>query len=57
MTKHKNMKAHALYDIKDNKISRKNIICPRCKSFMANHKDRKFCGNCGYSEQKTIDKK
>ena len=52
MTKHKKIKAHTQYELKDNAITRKNLVCPRCKSFLANHNNRKFCGNCGYSEQK-----
>lgn len=44
----------ALYEIKDDKIERKNKICPRCGpgTFMADHGDRLSCGKCGYTEWK-----
>ena len=31
-------------------LKRKNKFCPKCKSFLANHKDRFICGHCGYME-------
>jgi small subunit ribosomal protein S27Ae len=38
-------------DYKSGKINRKSTFCPRCKGiFLAQHKDRKSCGNCGYTE-------
>ncbi|MFQ6137347.1 MAG: 30S ribosomal protein S27ae [Candidatus Hydrothermarchaeales archaeon] len=40
-----------LYEVKDDKIKRKNQPCPRCGEgvFMAEHKDRYACGSCGYT--------
>ncbi|MFO8050292.1 MAG: 30S ribosomal protein S27ae [Thermoplasmatota archaeon] len=51
------MKAHKLYEIEGDKIKRKRKFCPKCEgSFLAEHKDRFSCGNCGYTEFKD-DKK
>jgi len=53
------MKKYELYEVKDNKIIRKNPECVRCSHgvFMADHGDRYACGKCGYTEWKTKDKK
>jgi len=42
------------YEIKDGKIIKKRKECPKCGHgvFMAEHKDRRSCGNCGYTEFK-----
>ncbi|MBT3304507.1 30S ribosomal protein S27ae [Candidatus Woesearchaeota archaeon] len=34
-------------------LKRKNPFCPKCGPgiFLANHKDRKTCGSCGYMEK------
>ena len=47
-------KRYALYEAKGDKVERKNQFCPKCGPgiFMANHKDRKTCGKCGYMEKK-----
>lgn len=47
-------KRYALYEKKGDKVVRKNPFCPKCGPgyFMANHKDRKTCGKCGYMEKK-----
>lgn len=39
------------YSVKEGKIERK-ISCPRCGigTFMAEHRNRKTCGKCGFSE-------
>jgi len=43
--------AHEYYEIKDDELVRKRQFCPRCKgSFLAEHKNRKSCGKCGYTE-------
>jgi small subunit ribosomal protein S27Ae len=41
------------------KDSKKNVkayipgrLCPKCKSKLADHKDRHTCGRCGYTEWK-----
>jgi ubiquitin-small subunit ribosomal protein S27Ae len=41
------------YSVSGNKIERKNKFCPKCGKgvFLANHKDRKTCGKCGYMEK------
>jgi small subunit ribosomal protein S27Ae len=43
-----------LYSKEENGIIRKNKSCPKCGSgiFMAEHKDRRHCGKCGYTEWK-----
>jgi len=37
-----------------NTLTRKNTSCPKCGDgfLMAEHKDRKTCGKCGYMEKK-----
>ena len=41
------------YEVSGNSVKRKNPFCPKCGvgTFMANHKDRKTCGKCGYMEK------
>ena len=41
-----------LYGAKGDKLERKNKFCPKCGAgfFLATHKDRLTCGNCGYTE-------
>jgi ribosomal protein S27AE len=54
MGKHNKIKAHKLYEIKDNKLIRKNKLCIRCKSALALRKDESLiCGKCNYSEKKS----
>ena len=45
-------KKYAHYTISGNTIKRK-ATCPKCGPgvFLANHKDRVVCGNCGYMEK------
>ncbi|MCK9322692.1 MAG: 30S ribosomal protein S27ae [Candidatus Methanomethylophilaceae archaeon] len=40
------------YKVDGNKIVRTKPVCPKCGPgvFMATHKDRVSCGNCGYTE-------
>jgi len=42
----------ALFELKDDSVSRKNKSCPKCGGgiFMAAHKDRFSCGKCGFTE-------
>ena len=42
------------YDVSSGVIKRKGKFCPKCGPgvFMATHKDRYSCGNCGYMEKK-----
>ncbi|MGE0793412.1 MAG: 30S ribosomal protein S27ae [Candidatus Woesearchaeota archaeon] len=46
---------HKIYEVKGDKLERKNRFCPKCGPgvFLAMHKDRKTCGKCGYSEKIT----
>ena len=48
------MAKYQRYEVKDNKLVRKNKPCPRCGSgvLLAEHKDRFSCGACGYTEWK-----
>ncbi|MFW9915350.1 MAG: 30S ribosomal protein S27ae [Candidatus Hodarchaeales archaeon] len=40
-------------DYKKGKIKRLRKECPRCRgAFLAEHKNRRSCGSCGYSEFK-----
>jgi small subunit ribosomal protein S27Ae len=50
--KHESCKIYSFYSIKDGKILRTKKACPRCGSgtWMANHKNRIYCGHCGYTE-------
>ena len=50
--KHKSVSLHKLYKVEGNGIKRLRRHCPRCGEgvFLAEHKDRVFCGNCHYSE-------
>jgi small subunit ribosomal protein S27Ae len=43
-----------LYQVKDGKIHRTRQHCPKCGPgiFMAQHKGRQSCGNCGHTEFK-----
>ena len=48
-------KANSVYEVdkKGESLKRKNQPCPRCQgSFLAEHKNRRSCGKCGYSEYK-----
>ena len=43
----------ARYQQSGETLTRKNRSCPKCGPgvFMASHKDRHHCGNCGYMEK------
>ena len=45
-------KAHELYVISGDKITRKNRSCPKCGQghFLAAHANRLVCGKCRYVE-------
>lgn len=47
------------YEVKGAELKRKNKFCPKCGAgvFMASHKDRETCGQCGYTEMKAKQKK
>ena len=40
------------YQVDGDKVTRTKPVCPKCGPgvFMATHKDRVSCGNCGYTE-------
>ncbi|MBN2015006.1 MAG: 30S ribosomal protein S27ae [Candidatus Altiarchaeota archaeon] len=42
------------YEVKDDKVVRKNRSCPKCGegTFLADHENRLSCGKCGYTEFK-----
>lgn len=51
-TKNKNpSKKYSKYEVKDGKIASRKQTCQKCGPgmFLAEHKDRKTCGNCGYT--------
>jgi len=45
---------HEKYEISGGALKRKNRTCPKCGEgvFLAEHKDRFYCGKCGYTEMK-----
>ena len=55
--KHKPVKQSDLLKVKEGKIERKKN-CPRCGegTFLAEHKDRFYCGLCKYTEWKKVEK-
>lgn len=57
--KPKDPKAHKMYDIEGESIKSNHRSCPKCGpgTFLANHKDRKTCGRCGYTEFASKEKK
>ncbi|WP_292465449.1 30S ribosomal protein S27ae [Methanolobus sp.] len=48
------MAAKDYYKVSGDSIERANQICPRCGEgvFLAEHKDRRSCGKCAYTEFK-----
>ena len=40
------------YEVSGGKLKRKNKSCPKCGAgvFLAQHKDRVYCGKCNYVE-------
>ena len=52
--KKKSQSISTVYEVSGNKLSKKNKSCPKCGAgvFLAEHKDRRSCGKCGYSERK-----
>ncbi len=42
------------YEINGTALKRKGKFCPKCGAgvFLAEHKDRRACGKCGYMEKK-----
>jgi len=52
--KKKTSKRYKNYEVSGNTLKRKNKSCPKCGNgvFLANHKDRLYCGKCFYVEMK-----
>jgi small subunit ribosomal protein S27Ae len=50
--KHESKKAWDMYEVSGQEAKRKRPFCPRCGPgcFMSSHKNRKYCGKCGYTE-------
>ncbi|MFA5930937.1 MAG: 30S ribosomal protein S27ae [archaeon] len=50
----KKISKSAMYDVSTGVLKRKNKFCPKCGPgvFLAEHKERVSCGNCGYMETK-----
>ncbi len=50
--KHQSLHVWEYYEVKEGEVTRKRDNCPRCGpgSFLSQHKDRKYCGRCGYTE-------
>ncbi len=50
--KHKPVKQSSFYSVKEGKVERLRKACPRCGdgTWMAFHKNRYYCGKCGYTE-------
>lgn len=48
------MTKRELYEVEGDKVTRKRKTCPKCGPgvFLAEHKDRRSCGHCGYTEFK-----
>ncbi|TKJ17650.1 30S ribosomal protein S27ae [Candidatus Woesearchaeota archaeon B3_Woes] len=57
--KKKTSKRYENYEVSGNSVKRKNKSCPKCGMgvFLANHKDRLYCGKCGYVEMKSSEDK
>jgi len=53
------MKKIDFFKVEGNNINRFRKHCPKCGPgiFLAEHKDRFSCGNCGYTEFKSGGKK
>ncbi|MGM5483980.1 MAG: 30S ribosomal protein S27ae [Nanobdellota archaeon] len=51
MAEKKNISSN--YKVEGDKLTRNNDFCPKCGPgfFLANHKDRKVCGKCGYVQK------
>jgi ubiquitin-small subunit ribosomal protein S27Ae len=49
-------KVYKYYKVSGDSLERVNITCPKCGPgfFMANHKNRKTCGKCHYSELNSV---
>lgn len=52
--KHLKSSKYKFYEINNGKVVRNKKNCPRCGDgvFLAEHKNRFYCGKCGYTEFK-----
>ncbi len=43
-----------LYEVKGDTLTRTHRSCPKCGpgTFLAEHKNRRSCGRCGYAESR-----
>lgn len=48
------IKKSTQYEVSEDSVKRKAKFCPKCGAgvFMAEHKNRRTCGKCGYTEMK-----
>jgi small subunit ribosomal protein S27Ae len=53
-SKKRKKKKSEYYVVKDNKIERKKLFCPKCGAgvFLAEHADRFTCGKCSFTQWK-----
>ncbi len=50
--KHASLKIWEYYEVDGSTVKRKRKNCPRCGpgTMLSEHKNRKYCGRCGYTE-------
>ena len=50
--KHLSLKVWQYYDVSGGSVQRKRKNCPRCGpgTMLSEHKNRTYCGRCGYTE-------
>lgn len=50
--KKKSFSRYKMYNVSGDKVENKNKSCPKCgtDSYLAEHKNRRTCGKCGYLE-------
>jgi len=53
--KKKTSRRYKNYEVSGGSLKRKNKSCPKCGAgiFLANHKNRLYCGKCFYVEMKS----
>jgi small subunit ribosomal protein S27Ae len=49
--KHSDIKITDMYEVKGEGVIRKRKPCPRCGegTWLSQHKNREYCGKCGYT--------
>jgi small subunit ribosomal protein S27Ae len=50
--KHESLKVWEYYEVREDSVLRKRKHCPRCGpgTSLSEHKDRQYCGRCGYTQ-------